>query len=517
MSPAAANARRAEASVSPAASAGATDVRRLVGTAAVYAVAALAQRALGFILLPVYTRVIPPSDYGALEVLTVSGSLASGILTLGLASAINKCFHRDCETAADRAAVLPTALAIDLPILAVGGVAMLFWAEPASAWLIGSPDAAPLLRLAVLGMLAFSVLSLTLAVLRAEERASAFGVLSLAQFAVAAALNILFVVGWGMGVRGVLLGTLIASTLSVPIALAVALRGRAVRVAGHLARPLVAFGVYLVPVMLASWAIDVSDRYFLRLYHGLDAVAVYGVGYKIGMVMELLVVWPFQLAWPAYSFAIASREGHEVTYARTLTYLALALVTLVVILSVSARVIMPVLVGPGYVDAYRVVPLIALAYALNGVHYCVSPGVHLGNRTRYLAFLAGGAALANVGLNVLVVPRWGMLGAAATTVVAFAVLALGTAWIAQRVHPVPYEYDRLGRIVLVGAAAWVVGMVWTAEGLAAGGLQLVATLAVFPLGLWLTGFVRDDEREALRVLVARRTAGALATRSARRP
>ena len=79
MSPAATNARRAEAPVSPAASAGATDVRRLVGTAAVYAVAALAQRALGFILLPVYTRVIPPSDYGALEVLTVSGSLASGI------------------------------------------------------------------------------------------------------------------------------------------------------------------------------------------------------------------------------------------------------------------------------------------------------------------------------------------------------------------------------------------------------------------------------------------------------
>lgn len=484
-----------------------TELRRLVGSAALYAGAALAQRALGFLLLPIYTRAIAPADYGALEVLLVSGSLAAGILTLGLASAVNKVYHRDCETPEERAAVLATALAIDLPLLAVGGALMLLWAEPASTWLVGSPGTAGLFRLAVLGMLCFSANSLALALLRAQERALAFGLLNLVQFVLAAALNILFVVVFEMGVRGVLWGSLIAGAVTLPIALGVAFRGASVHVARRLVRPLVAFGVYLVPVMLASWAIDVSDRYFLRLYHGLDAVAVYGVGYKIGMVIELLIVWPFQLAWPAYSFAIAGREGHQGTYARTLTYLTLALTFVVLALSVVAPVVMPRLVGAGYHDAYRVVPLVALAYALNGVHYCVSPGVHLGGRTRYLALLAAGAALTNVGLNIAVVPTFGMLGAASTTVIAFLILAAGTAWLAQRGHPVRWEYARLAHILAIGGVAYLAPLGWSAEGLWSDILRVVVPLMIFPIGLWATGFLAADERAILLALSTKRGRG----------
>ena len=68
-----------------------------------------------------------------------------------------------------------------------------------------------------------------------------------------------------------------------------------------LIRPLLHFGTLLVPVMLATWAIDMSDRYVLRIYRSLEEIAVYGVGYKIGMVLQMAIVWPFQLAWPAGS------------------------------------------------------------------------------------------------------------------------------------------------------------------------------------------------------------------------
>jgi hypothetical protein len=96
------------------------ELRRLFSSAALYALGGLAQRGVGFLLIPVYTRVIEPAEYGVLEILNAFSGVFFAVLTLGLTSAINKCWHRDCETDEDRRKLLGTALLIDLPILLAG-------------------------------------------------------------------------------------------------------------------------------------------------------------------------------------------------------------------------------------------------------------------------------------------------------------------------------------------------------------------------------------------------------------
>ena len=83
-------------------------------------VASLAQRGLSFILLPVYTRFLKPADYGVLELLTGLSAVLFGLLLLGLPSALTKVLHRDCETEAEKAAALPTAMALDAVPLLLG-------------------------------------------------------------------------------------------------------------------------------------------------------------------------------------------------------------------------------------------------------------------------------------------------------------------------------------------------------------------------------------------------------------
>jgi O-antigen/teichoic acid export membrane protein len=219
------------------------------------------------------------------------------------------------------------------------------------------------------------------------------------------------------------------------------------------------------------------------------------------MVVEILVVFPFQLAWPAISFSISHREGHRETYARALTYLSMVLAYVLLMLSFGTRIGLSFVVGEAYGEAYRVVPLVALAYCLNGVYYCIAPGIHIAEKTRFLTLIVVAGAVLNLGLNFLLIPRWGMMGAAWATAGSFLLVAILIGAIAQRFYPVDYEYRRLAKIFGCALFVFLAGLQVSPE-LSVGSVLWHAGfgIAAFPLALLFTGFLEDDERSALRKL-----------------
>ncbi len=478
---------------------GLADLKRVLGASGIYAAAGVAQRGLAFLLLPIYTRYIDPAEYGVLELLTTFSAIVFGCLLLGLPSAIIKCYHRDCETPQDRAGILTTALGLALPVVGTGAALLFVFADPVSRVLLGTPSAGGLVRVVVATGVLSSLIGLVLAKLRAGERALAFSIVSFIQFAAALLLNIVLVVKYDLGVPGILWGNLASNVIALPVALAVVRKEVALTFRRPLAQPLLRFGLLLIPVVLSGWIVNMSDRWVLRLYRDLAEVAVYGVGYKFGMIVELAIVWPFQLAWPAVSFSISHRTGHRRTYARALTYLWALLVYLVVALSLTTRIALPVIVGEGYGSAYLVVPLVSLAYAFNGIQYCVSPGVHISNKTRYLTYISMAAAALNLGLNFLLIPRWGMMGAAWATAFSYLLVAVVSGFVSYHFYTVGYEYGRLGKITVLGAALWLAGSQVAPEVTPfAVAWHLGLGFLGLPLGLLLLGFVEEDERAIIR-------------------
>ncbi|MEM7583283.1 MAG: oligosaccharide flippase family protein [Acidobacteriota bacterium] len=472
-----------------------SDLKRLGGSSGLYAIGELARRGLAFFLLPLYTRFLDPAEYGVLELLNaLSGVLFAGLL-LGLPSALTKCYHRDCEGEREKSRILSTTLLLDLPVLLVVGSLLAVFAEPIGVWVIGEAGRGPLIQLSVATAVVLSVMAIILASFRAREQALAFVWLNLTQFVPAMALNIVLVVRYEMGILGVLWGNLISSLLALALGLWMVRHEVWNGPERRLVRPLLHFGVLLVPVMLASWAIDMSDRYVLRIYRSLEEVAVYGVGYKIAMVLQMAIVWPFQLAWPAVSFSISKRDDHKASYARVLTYLLLALVWGWLGLSLMARAVLTPFVGEAYDQAYLMVVPVALGYVFNGIHYCLSPGVHIAGRTRYLTMISGFAAVLNLGLNLWVVPRYGALGAAWTTTATFLFIAAGTAVVSQSAHPVRYEMRRLLTLALAGAAVYAAAVAFEPAGMWAGVAWHAALSCLgFPIALLALGFLDAGER-----------------------
>jgi O-antigen/teichoic acid export membrane protein len=476
-----------------------SDFRRLASSVWVYASASVAQKGLAFLLIPIYTRFIKPDEYGVLELLTAFSTVAFGLLALGLPAAIMKCYHRDADSPTEQARILTTANVVGIPLLVVGSSLLILTAEPLSQLLFGDGQAVGLVRLMVLGGLFSTVDLLLLTELRAEQRAMAYSVVVLLQFLTAMLLNILLVVHFSMGVRGILLGNLVSHVVVLPVALWLAAKQTELRVAPRLVRPLLTFGLLMVPSVLAGWVINLSDRYILNLFSQLDEVAVYGIGYKFGMVIEFLIVWPFQLAWPALAFSISSRPGHKSTYARILTYLAAVLAAAVVALSVLSRTVVPVVVGEGYEQAYRVVPLVALGYAFTGIFFCLNPGIHIAGKTKFFPLLSASTAALNIALNFLLIPHYGMMGAAAATTLSFFASAAGAWLLAQRFYPVRYEYSRLFKIALAAAASYFTALLMEPRATLGGVLwYLFFGLVAFPLLLLVVGFFGKRELVEIR-------------------
>ena len=251
---------------------------------------------------------------------------------------------------------------------------------------------------------------------------------------------------------------------------------------------MLAFGLPFFPVLLAGWLIEASDRYLLDLFRSREEVGWYALGYRISAVMQIAVA-AFSMGWAPLRYKIIERKDARELYARLATYFVLAGSLMVVALAVFARDLVALVAPPSYEPAADVIPLIALAYVMGGLYILMTTGMGVVKKTVPLAWIAGAAAAVNVGLNLLLIPVWGMHAAAATTVAANLVLVGGTWFYSERVYPVPYDWRRIGVILSVGVlvvvAARVISPPGTLLSVAWGGacwlafvITLVATGAV---------------------------------------
>ena len=475
------------------------DLKRVSSSSGLYAVANMLQRGLSFILLPVYTRFLDVAEYGILDTLSGLSAILFGVLLLGMPSALTKVYHRDCKTPEDQKSLLFTALMLDLPPLILGAGTLCIFAEPLGFWLFGEEGRADVVRLAVITVVFSSLVAIVLSSFRTRERAVSYAMLNFMQFGVGMLLNIGLVVWFRMGVHGVLWGNLISSIAALPVGLMMAKSDIRWKFEERMVRPLLHFGVLVIPSAITGWVITMADRYVLRYYFSLEDVAIYGVGYKIGMIMQMGLVWPFQLAWPAVAFSISKRKVHRRTFARVLTYLSFAMGIGVLGLSLCSQAGLDEFAGPSYANSHAVVPWVALAYAFAGVQFCLSPGIHIAGKTRYLPLFSAVAAFVNLGLNLYWVPKYGMLGATWATTASYFVLALMTVLLSQKVYWLPLETGRLVRIVVIAGGVYALGAfvpLWSGlvEELT---WSLFLACVAFPALMLGSGFLRPGERKVI--------------------
>jgi O-antigen/teichoic acid export membrane protein len=239
----------------------------------------------------------------------------------------------------------------------------------------------------------------------------------------------------------------------------------------------------------------------LKHYGSLHDVGLYSLGYRLGEFLTF-PMQAFELAWPQFLFSNHKSPDAPALYARTFTYFLGFMGFLCLAISLFAKEIIELTVAPAFHEAHRVVPLIAAALFFKGFNYAGNVGINLHRKVKYRPVILGVAAALNITLNFLLIPTYGMMGAAISTLVSYLVEGVLRVVVSQRLYPVPYEYTRLGRVALVIIGLYYAGVTipWGTIWIALAGKA--ALLLSAPLLLYVGGFFQPGELERFRGMVS---------------
>jgi O-antigen/teichoic acid export membrane protein len=252
------------------------------------------------------------------------------------------------------------------------------------------------------------------------------------------------------------------------------------------------FGLPLVPSALFLWVTNFSDRIFLVKLGDTHEVGLYSVGVRIASAMVLMLT-AFRLAWPAFAYSIEDDREARRTYGFVLTYLVLLATWMATALALlSPWIVRWITSKPDYESASRVVGPLAFSAVAFGGYIVVAIGVGRARRTQFNWVVTGAAAIVNISLNLLLIPPYGMMGAAIATIAAYTTMFVGMSWWSQRIYRVPYQWRRVVTAIGTGVLVVAVGK------LAGANLPVAALLAlVYPIALLPLGFYMPSERRAI--------------------
>jgi O-antigen/teichoic acid export membrane protein len=456
-----------------------------------------------FVLVPVYTRHMSPSEYGLLGLMLVLYGLMSAIYDLGFTNSVGRFFFdSDGENSGASLARMRSTSLIFLACFGGFLTAVLCVFAPTWSDLLTQTRAhADLVRIVAATLYVECLAIVPLTLIRMQERSQLFIAITVTRFVVTFTLSILFVAVMDLGVRGALLANAGSGAGVLLVLLPSSLGALRFRPSMPLLGEMLRFGVPFFPVLLSGWFIDASDRYLLGLYRTKAEVGYYVLGYKVAQVMQIATA-AFSMGWAPLRYRIHRQPDARNVYRRLTTYYVFVATTLTVALGLFAREVVSLVAPADYASAATVVPWIAFAYALNGLYVLMVTGMGVSKRTGAMLWIVGGAAVVNIAINIVAIPEWGIKAAALTTVLANALMVVGSWYWSQRVYPIPYDWSRMLRTMAIGIAVVAV-FVLAAPGTGlAGILAATAGWLVF-VAILVTSTVSADERERGRALAHR--------------
>jgi O-antigen/teichoic acid export membrane protein len=431
-------------------------LKRLGSDTAIYGVSTILGRFLNFLLVPFYTNVLSPGDYGIVTYVYSVIAFVTVLYSYGMESAYFK-YSTTLEigTPAQNFSTPFTSLLVSSCMFS--GMILLF--STPIAGLLHVPQQYGSAVTWASGILAFDAFAiLPFAALRIERKPKLFAWIKSINILTNVALNFYLLVVLRMGIQGIFISGFVASVLTLLLLLPTIVRHFVPGVNTNLLRALLKFGLPFIPAGLATMAVQVIDRPILRALTDDATVGIYQANYRLGIFM-MLIVSMYDYAWRPFYFSIVKEPNAKEIFARVLTYLLLLMAGVFIVLTFFIEDIVRVnffghhLIHPAYWSGLNIVPVVLLGYVFLGISTNLSAGIYIEKKTHLLPPNTFAGAATNVVANYLLIPLLGMLGAAWATFLAYFIMAVLMYIVVQQVYPIRYE---IGRLAKIGVAATIV-------------------------------------------------------------
>lgn len=462
----------------------------------IYMLATILNKVVSFLMIPIYTRYLLPSDYGLMEIVGLTTDVIGMVISIGIAAAMYR-FYFEYSSQGDRDEVISTAILTFGSIALVSLSALSLFSRFLSMEVLKTQEYYYYFLIAFCSLWCNTILQMGYSYLRIKEQSVKYLVYSLARLILALSLNIYLVAVIKMGVLGVLLATLITSIifailLVLPIMLKVGSRFSLEK-----CKAMIKYGAPLIPTNLAAFIVHASDRFFINHYVGLAQTGIYSLGYKFGNLPNNFIAAPFMQIWEVRFFKRFKDKEAHVLFGKIFTYLCFLTIFAGLGIGVLIKDALKIMSDQAYWSAYKVVPVILISYIVFSFQYYFNMSIYITKKTKYLAYINMSNALLNICLNFALISRYGIWGAAFATLICFVYKVIITHAVSRRLYPIKCEAIRIIKMAGLATALYLICMDVSTDLVYIDFSLKFAIACTFPFLLLAIGFYTKEEKEIL--------------------
>jgi O-antigen/teichoic acid export membrane protein len=452
------------------------------------------------ILLPILTRNLAIADYGAWALIMVTIGLLPWLVTLGLPSAMTRFLAATTDKSDIREAFYSMGLISLLVSFVVCGVLLVFVQQiAAGAFQSDNTVALLLIPNILLACMLFYVEQYFVTF----QQIKTYSFLSVFNAYLNTALIAYFVIS-GHGIEGAVTALLIQQSVVFAVMLYLIIRqiGVAVPKFRHM-RQYLTFGLPLIPSNLSGWVVNSSDRYLIALFLGTAAVGYYSPGYSLGSMLFMVSAPLVTLLPPVLSKHYDDDEMADVRTILTYSfkyYVGVALPCVFALSVLSKPLLLLLTTQQIATNGYLVTPLVAAGTALVGAIPIVEMALALKKRTAVIGTIWILCAVLNFGLNLVLIPYLGLVGAALTTFLAFLIAFVLTTHYSLRQFTFDVNGGFLAKSVCSSSVMALFLFLWSPTGLLSVVLSIAfATVIYLAILLALRGYTIQEIKQILRI------------------
>lgn len=348
-----------------------------------YTLGTILRQLTAFIMLPIYTRYLSPAEYGIVGLLAMILGLYEIFLGARFGNALPK-FYYDSDNGADRKALISTALLFTSAVSLIGGAIFALSAQPLSVHFFERTDLVYAIAAYGILLVTSSIEEYALVFLRLRDKPFYFFAISMLKLVLQLSLNLYFVVGLEMGVKGVIYGSIIASFILAVITGLYTLQFTGIHFRANLAKALWTFTWPLWLAGLGAIYINFVSNFLIKYFASLDEVGIYHFALKFSSLIALLIWRPFNQWWQTERFKIA-RESNNAQQEFSSAFVLISTILMFAMLGVSlfSGTVIEIMADAAYAPAKQVVPILCLMVLFGQLNFFVQFAFLKSGRTGY--------------------------------------------------------------------------------------------------------------------------------------
>ncbi len=436
---------------------------QLIKGTGILSLAGIMEKGVAFILLPLYTRYLTPADYGAVELFLILLAIMDIVVSQGMDSAVMKriLYDKGGQPIEAYRPAISTGITYVLCCSLMAGTLMILFSGRIAPLLFDQSGYAKLLAFGAGILLCQASYKIMLAPLRAAQKYATVAGISFIIFCAKLAGNLICLLYLDAGFASLIYGSFCGGVVSVIATVFFARKYLAWGFDRDELRKLMKFGFPLIFSAIGFLLLSATDRILLKTlalnaHVGLAHIGLYSIAAKLVFVANALALTPFRSAWPTVYYKIAREDGAKQTFANfALRFFALGLLATLAAhwFAPSALVL---LTTPEFYAAAPAVGFLMAALILFALNDILKVGMNIEARTHLLPIRVALAATLNVILGVIMIPRWGIVGAAAATMISYLFMDAFTIWACRNFYRIQYDWWSVGKLSVLAAALFLV-------------------------------------------------------------